>query len=82
MICMIDIGDKYFTCDEVGGYCEDAFNDKRRFVKKGARKTGRAYRRKQNIRKRNRRMQIIMAGQSCRRVSLKFWQSLTYQERK
>lgn len=49
------VGDEFF----MSGYCEDAFVEKPRPKKKGARKTGSAYRREQAVKKRNKRMEIV-----------------------
>lgn len=43
----------------VGGYCGDAFCQKNNFERTGKRKTGKAYRRKMRVKKRNDLMRAI-----------------------
>lgn len=44
----------------VGGYCDDAFCQKDDFERIGRRKTGKAYRRKMRVKKRNDLMRAIL----------------------
>lgn len=57
------VEDEFFAC----GYCEDAWVDRPTKQKRGQRRTGRAYRRKMRIQKRNRQMDII---HHCNTMSL------------